>query len=162
MARLSAVETDLRDLLDVAPLRDRVVHLRCFRGIDDFTALTIAAELGDPRRFPTAPSVTAFVGLVPSEHSSGGKRARGAITKTGNAHLRRVLVEAAWHYRITRSWASACAPANRRRRHRAWRWPGPRNNGCAGAFGDWRHGERPARRSSQRWRASSPAFSGQP
>ena len=62
-------------------------------------ALTIAAELGDPRRFPTAPSVMAFVGLVPSEHSSGTKQARGAITKTGNAHLRRVLVEAAWHYR---------------------------------------------------------------
>ena len=77
----------------------RVERLRCFRGIDDLTALTIAAELGDPRRFPTAPSTMALVGLVPSEHSSGTKRARGAITKTGNAHLRRVLVEAAWHYR---------------------------------------------------------------
>jgi len=73
--------------------------LRCFRGIDDLTALTIAAELGDPRRFATAPSTMAFVGLVPSEHSSGTKRAQGGITKTGNAHLRRVLVEAAWHYR---------------------------------------------------------------
>jgi len=99
VARLRAVETDLRDLLTLEPLQARVRRLRCFRGIDDLTALTIAAELGDPRRFPTAPSTMAFVGLIPSEHSSGTKRARGGITKTGNAHLRRVLVEAAWHYR---------------------------------------------------------------
>ncbi len=99
VARLRTVEGELRDLLTLEPLRTRVTRLRCFRGIDDLTALTIAAELGDPRRFPTAPSTMAFVGLVPSEHSSGAKRARGAITKTGNAHLRRVLVEAAWHYR---------------------------------------------------------------
>jgi transposase len=98
-ARLATVEQDLRALLDLEPLRARVQRLRCFRGINDLTALTIAAELGDPRRFPTAPSTMAYVGLVPSEHSSGAKRAHGAITKTGNAHLRRVLVEAAWHYR---------------------------------------------------------------
>jgi transposase len=99
LARLRAVDQDLRALLDLEPLRPRVARLRCFRGIDDLTALTIAAELGDARRFPTAPSTMAFVGLVPSEHSSGTKQARGGITKTGNAHLRRVLVEAAWHYR---------------------------------------------------------------
>jgi transposase len=99
IARLQAVEQDLRALLTLEPLRPRVQRLRCFRGIDDLTALTIAAELGDPRRFATAPRLMAFVGLIPSEHSSGTKTARGAITKTGNAHLRRVLVEAAWHYR---------------------------------------------------------------
>jgi transposase len=99
VARLRDVETDLRALLDLEPLRSRVQRLRCFRGIDDLTALTIAAELGDARRFGTAPRTMAFVGLVPSEHSSGSKRAHGGITKTGNAHLRRVLVEAAWHYR---------------------------------------------------------------
>lgn len=99
VARLQAVDLELRDLLTIEPLRARVERLRCFRGIDDLTALTIAAELGDPRRFPTAPSLMAFTGLIPSEHSSGPKRARGPITKTGNAHLRRVLVEAAWQYR---------------------------------------------------------------
>jgi transposase len=99
VARLRSVEDDLRTVLDLEPLRRRVQRLRCFRGIDDLTALTIAAELGDPRRFASAPRTMAFVGLVPSEHSSGTKHARGAITKTGNAHLRRVLVEAAWHYR---------------------------------------------------------------
>jgi transposase len=99
VARLRTVEDDLRGLLTLEPLRPRVERLRCFRGINDLTALTIAAELGDPRRFATAPRTMAFVGLVPSEHSSGTKHARGRITKTGNAHLRRVLVEAAWHYR---------------------------------------------------------------
>ena len=99
VGRLRAVELDLRALLDLEPLQSRVQRLRCFRGIDDLTALTIAAELGDARRFGSAPRAMAFVGLVPSEHSSGAKRARGAITKTGNAHLRRVLVEAAWHAR---------------------------------------------------------------
>ena len=99
VARLHAVDLELRDLLSLEPLRARVERLRCFRGIDDLTALTIAAELGDPRRFPNAPSVMAFTGLIPSEHSSGTKQARGPITKTGNAHLRRVLVETAWQYR---------------------------------------------------------------
>lgn len=99
IARLRHVEEDLRALLTLEPLQARVMDLRCFRGINDLTALTIAAELGDPRRFATAPRTMAFVGLVPSEHSSGAKQARGRITKTGNAHLRRVLVEAAWHYR---------------------------------------------------------------
>jgi transposase len=99
VGRLRAVDTELRDLLTLEPLRSRVERLRCFRGIDDLTALTIAAELGDARRFATAPSLMAFTGLIPSEHSSGTKQARGPITKTGNAHLRRVLVEAAWQYR---------------------------------------------------------------
>jgi transposase len=99
VGRLQAVEAELHDLLTIEPLRARVERLRCFRGIDNLTALTIAAELGDARRFPSAPRVMGFTGLVPSEHSSGPKQARGAITKTGNAHLRRVLVESAWHYR---------------------------------------------------------------
>jgi transposase len=99
VARLQTVDAEVRDLLTIEPLRARVERLRCFRGIDDLTALTIAAELGDARRFPSASRVMAFTGLVPSEYSSGATRARGHITKTGNAHLRRVLVESAWHYR---------------------------------------------------------------
>jgi len=115
VARLRQVDEDLRTLLAVQELRPGVERLRCFRGIDDLTALTITAELGDPRRFAAAPRAMAFVGLVPSEHSSGTKHARGAITKTGNAHLRRVLVEAAWHYRH-RPFVGA---ALRRRQHGA-------------------------------------------
>lgn len=69
------------------------------RGVKTITAMTIVTEVGDLRRFCGAPELMAATGLVPSEYSSGGKERRGAITKTGNAHLRRVLVEAAWHYR---------------------------------------------------------------
>ena len=98
-ARVATLERDLLDYLEAAPFAEPVQRLRCFKGIGDLTALTIAAELGDARRFASAPRLMAFVGLVPSEHSSGSHRGRGAITKTGNVHLRRVLVEAAWHYR---------------------------------------------------------------
>ena len=63
------------------------------------TAVTLVAELGDVRRFPTARQLMAYVGVVPREASSGPRQRRGAITKTGNAHVRHVIVEAAWHYR---------------------------------------------------------------
>lgn len=63
------------------------------------SAVTIAAEVCDFHRFATATQFMAFTGLIPTEHSSGGTERRGSITKTGNAHLRRVLVEAAWSYR---------------------------------------------------------------
>jgi transposase len=100
-ARVAALEADLVAYVDAPPLADAVRRLRCFKGVADLTALTLAAELGDLRRFARAPQLMAFVGLVPSEHSSGSRRGRGAITKTGNGHVRRVLVEAAWHYRHT-------------------------------------------------------------
>jgi len=73
--------------------------LRCFRGIDTVTAVTLVAELHDFQRFPSPRALMAFLGLVPSEHSSGESQRRGPITKTGNRHVRRLLVEAAWHNR---------------------------------------------------------------
>lgn len=100
-ARVAALEQNLRDYLEVPAFADGVRRLRCFKGIADLTALTLVVELGDVRRFATAPRLMGFVGLVPTEHSSGAHRGRGSITKTGNAHIRRVLVEAAWHYRHT-------------------------------------------------------------
>ena len=69
------------------------------RGVSLLTATTIVAEIGDLKRFASAPQLMAYLGLVPSEHSSGGSKSRGGITKTGNGHVRRVLVEAAWTYR---------------------------------------------------------------
>jgi transposase len=69
------------------------------RGIDTLTALGIVAEIGDFGRFRTAEEFMAFVGLVPSEHSSGERRRQGTITKVGNSHVRRLLVESAWHAR---------------------------------------------------------------
>ncbi len=75
-----------------------VQALGVLRGIDWLTAMTIVVEMGDLRRFATAPQLMAALGLVPSEFSTGDHTRRGAITKTGNAHVRRVLIEAAWHY----------------------------------------------------------------
>jgi transposase len=76
-----------------------VTALQALRGVDLVSAATLAAEIGDFRRFATAPELMAYLGLVPSEHSSGGSRHRGRITRTGNGHVRRILVESAWHYR---------------------------------------------------------------
>ena len=73
--------------------------LMALRGVSLLTATTIVAEIGDLKRFASAPQLMAYLGLVPSEHSSGGSKSRGGITKTGNGHVRRVLVEAAWTYR---------------------------------------------------------------
>ena len=70
------------------------------RGVDVVTAMTVLAELGDLTRFDSPRELMSFLGLVPSEHSSGGRRRQGGITKTGNGHVRRVLVEAAWSYRF--------------------------------------------------------------
>ena len=95
---------------DYAPL---VRALSVLRGIDRLTAMTILAEMGDLRRFPTAPQLMAALGLVPSEYSTGDKTRRMAITKTGNAHVRRVLVEAAWQYQ---RFANRTGPGIRRRR----------------------------------------------
>lgn len=73
--------------------------LTALPGIQHVTAVTVVSELGTLRRFPTARQLMGYAGLVPREYSSGASHHRGAITKTGNAHLRRVLVEAAWAYR---------------------------------------------------------------
>ena len=79
--------------------REHVAWLRCFRGVDTVTALTVLAELHGLERFASPRQLSSYLGLVPSENSSGESRSRGSITKAGNAHVRRVLVEAAWHYR---------------------------------------------------------------
>jgi hypothetical protein len=73
--------TDLQAALNVPPLASRVARLRCFRGINDLTALTIAVELGDATRFPAARQVMGFTGVVRSEYSSGATQKHGAITK---------------------------------------------------------------------------------
>ena len=78
--------------------KKRVDSLRCLKGIDVMTAADIVFEAGEFARFRNARSFAAWLGLTPSEHSSGEKVAQGGITKAGNKHLRRVMVEAAWHY----------------------------------------------------------------
>ena len=75
-----------------------VSALRCVKGIDEVTALCLAAEAGSFSRFRSAPAYASWLGLTPSEHSSGEREARGGITKAGNSASRRALVESAWHY----------------------------------------------------------------
>jgi len=77
-----------------------VYALMTLRGLDLVAATTVVAELGDLKRFAHARELMGYLGLVPSEHTSGPKRRLGAITKTGNTHVRRVLIEAAWNYRF--------------------------------------------------------------
>jgi len=81
----------------LAPVVDALVALR---GIDKLAATVLLAELGDISRFDSPKQLMAYLGLVPSEHSSGGRRRQGAITLTGNGHARRMLVECAWSYRF--------------------------------------------------------------
>lgn len=77
-----------------------VAALRGLRGIDVVSAIGLVAEIGDINRFDSARRLMGYLGLVPSEHSSGNSVRRGSITKTGNAHARRLLTEAAWNYRF--------------------------------------------------------------
>ncbi|MGC5246057.1 IS110 family transposase [Gordonia sp. DT219] len=87
-----------------------VTRLQCLRGISTLTAFGLAVEVGDWSRF-TGASIGAYTGLVPSEYSSGQSRSQGPITKAGNAHVRRLLVEAAWHHRRTYRTPSAALRA---------------------------------------------------
>src|SRR5204862_1435735 len=97
-ARLIELDTRLAEIAQTDPYREPVGWLRCFRGIDTLTAMLILAELHNFRRFASAPALMAYLGLVPREDSSGEKHRRGRITRTGNALVRRLLVETAWHY----------------------------------------------------------------
>jgi transposase len=97
-ARLIELDARLTDIAQTDPYREPVGWLRCFRGIDTLTAMLLLAELHDFRRFQSPRALMAYVGLVPGEDSSGEKHRRGRITRTGNALVRRLLVETAWHY----------------------------------------------------------------
>ncbi len=97
--RRALLEKDILRFASSEPYADGVGKLTCLRGISTLSAMVLLAEIHDFRRFEGPRQLMAFVGLVPSEHSSGGKERRGGITKTGNAHARRILVEASWSYR---------------------------------------------------------------
>lgn len=110
--RQSQLEAKMAEFGAQEPYREPVAWLRCFRGIDTVTAVSLVAELHDFRRFRSARALMAYLGLVPSERSSGESERRGAITKTGNNHVRRLLIEAAWHHRHR---PTISAPLARRR-----------------------------------------------
>jgi transposase len=99
LVRRDMLEAMIAELVGDSPWAPIVARLRCLRGIDTLSAVGLCAEIGDFDRFARAGQLASYLGVVPSEHSSGDRRHLGAITKTGSRHARRLLIEAAWHYR---------------------------------------------------------------
>lgn len=97
--RLKRLDQEIAEVAAQPRYERPVSWLRCLRGVDTTTAMTVIAELHDFRRFTSAPQLMSYLGMTPSEYSSGDNSKRGSITKAGNSHVRRVLVEAAWSYR---------------------------------------------------------------
>jgi len=105
--RLHLMDERIQEISQTDTYREHVNFLRCFKGIDYLTSLAVIVEVGDFRRFKEAEGFMSFLGLVPCEDSSGDKRSQGSITKSGNGHLRKLLIESSWHYRYP-------APAGKR------------------------------------------------
>jgi transposase len=101
VARIERLERAIDDAIATAPpaLRALIEGLQALRGVAKLTATTLAVEIGQFSRFDRPPKLMAYCGVVPGEDSSGKRRRQGAITKSGNAQVRRVLFEAAWCYR---------------------------------------------------------------
>ncbi|MDT0278474.1 IS110 family RNA-guided transposase [Blastococcus goldschmidtiae] len=132
-ARRARLDTAIAELAADSEFTPVVRRLACLRGVSTLTAFALAVEIGDWHRF-TGNSIGSYMGLVPSEHSSGASRVQGSITKTGNTHARRLLVEAAWHHRprytpgktMRDRWELAPPPARargdagNRRLHQRW------------------------------------------
>ena len=97
--RRDSLEREILASLASSPWRVQTGRLRCLRGIDTLSAVGLCAEVGDFERFAKAGQLMSYIGLVPCEATTGQQRRLGSITKTGSAHARRLLVEAAWHYR---------------------------------------------------------------
>jgi transposase len=97
-ARRDRLDAAIEEMAADSEFTPLVRRLGCLRGVSTLTGFALAVEIGDWHRF-TGNTIGSFVGLVPSEHSSGTSRVQGSITKTGNTHVRRLMVEAAWHHR---------------------------------------------------------------
>ncbi len=95
--RLKDIEVYLKEQAQTEPYKTPVDWLRCFRGIDTISAIILIAEMFAFERFDTPEALMAYIGLVPSQQSSGGKVIRGGITKAGNRRVRSALIEIAWH-----------------------------------------------------------------
>jgi transposase len=133
LGRRDRLDAAITEMAADSEFTDVVHRLCCLRGVSTLTGFALAVEIGDWHRF-TGATIGAYLGLVPTEHSSGRSRVQGSITKTGNTHARRLLVEAAWHHRrdyripgatMRARWEQAPPPArarghegNRRLHHR--------------------------------------------
>lgn len=98
-ARIARLTEAVHSAAETSPLLPLMKALQALRGVQVVTAATVVAEIGDFQRFAKAKHFMSYLGLVPREASSGEREWRGSITKAGNSHMRRVLTEAAWHYR---------------------------------------------------------------
>jgi transposase len=96
--KIGRLDKKIEEVANSERYAEKVRKFRAFRGIDYLTALSLVCEIGDFKRFGSAEAFMSYLGLVPSEHSSGKKRRQGGITKTGNGHLRKLLTESSWHY----------------------------------------------------------------
>ncbi len=133
LARRDRLDKEITTMAVDSEYTPLVHRLGCLRGVATLTGFALAVEIGDWDRFD-GNTIGSFVGLVPSEHSSGTSRSQGSITKTGNSHARRLLVEAAWHHRaryvagktLRDRWdlagpaARARGDAGKRRLHQRW------------------------------------------
>ena len=99
LQRVRTLDTELEKMAQSDAYREVTGILRCFYGINTLTAISIITEVFDFGRFASARDFMSYLGLTPSESSSGEKQHKGAITKTGNKRARRLPTEAAWHYR---------------------------------------------------------------
>lgn len=99
LARRDRLDSLLADQAAEGPWATTVARLRCLRGVDTLTAAGLVAEIGDISAFAHPKLLSSYLGLVPSEHTTGSTRRQGSITKAGSSHARRLLIEAAWHYR---------------------------------------------------------------
>jgi transposase len=99
IARRDQVETDLATLALSGPCAQDVARLRCLRGIDTLSALGLCSEIGEWDRFDHPDQLASYLGVVPSENTTGAQRRLGSITKAGSTHARRLMIEAAYHYR---------------------------------------------------------------
>jgi transposase len=97
--RRDQLEREIVAFVPSSPWALQIGRLRCLRGVDTLSAVGLCAEVGDFERFARAEQLMSYIGLVPSESTTGRQRRLGSITKTGSEHARRLLVEAAWHYR---------------------------------------------------------------
>lgn len=93
------IAAEIEEIAQQEAYREQVQRLKAFKGVETLIALSLVVEIGRFDRFEKAEQFMAFLGLVPSEHSSGDRRRVGSITKAGNSHLRKLLVQTAWHYR---------------------------------------------------------------
>jgi transposase len=157
IARRDRLDTAIGQMAAAGSYTPVVTRLGCLRGVATLTAFALAVEIGDWQRL-TGRSIGAYLGLVPTESSSGATRHQGSITKTGNTHARRLLIEAAWHHRkplrptaVLRRRQDAAGPAARdrgqranRRLHARWtdfdarhKQPGVANTAIARELAGW-------------------------